>query len=383
MRERDCDDLATVIFSSGSTGEPKGIMLSHHNVLSNLEQVQMVFHFTRKDRMCATLPFFHSFGYTVTLWCPLICGFPVFYHPNPLDGATITRMVRENALTLLLATPTFLMAYIRKGKREDLKSLRLVVTGAEKLKARVADSFEKRFGIRPLEGYGATELSPVASANLPDVAIDGVEHVGTKEGSIGHPVPGVAVKISDPDSDEDLPLGREGVLKVLGPNVMMGYLGKPDMTTEVLRGGWYTTGDIARIDEDGFIYILDRMSRYSKLGGEMVPHLAVEEKLIEAVGAVGQVLVVTGAPDEKKGEQLVVLYTDEAGDLEALQQAATECDLPNLWKPRKDNFFPVADMPMLGSGKLDLKRIRQIAREFVDNRPGVVQKTVERIQDAL
>ncbi len=375
VRKAKCDALATVIFSSGSTGEPKGIMLSHHNVLSNLEQVQMIFHFTRHDRMCAVLPFFHSFGYTVTLWCPLITGFPVFYHPNPLDGATIMGMVRENALTLLLSTPTFLLAYIRKGKREDVKSLRMVMTGAEKLKMRVADSFEKRFGIRPLEGYGATELSPVASANLPNVQLDGVTHVGSKEGSIGHPIPGVAVKISDPDTGEDLPPGEEGVLQVRGPNVMLGYLGKPDKTSEVLRGGWYNTGDIARIDEDGFVYIVDRMSRYSKLGGEMVPHLAVEEKLIEAVGAVSQVLVVTGAPDERKGEQLVVLYTEEAGDLPALQQAARDCELPNLWKPRKDNFFSVAAMPTLGSGKLDLKRIRQMAREFVENRTAAAPKT--------
>ena len=383
VRDVHSDSLATVIFSSGSTGDPKGIMLSHHNVLSNVEQVQMVFHFTPRDRMCAVLPFFHSFGYTVTLWCPLIIGFPVYYHPNPLDGTRIMRMIRENALTLLLATPTFLLGYIRKGKREDLTSLRLVMTGAEKLKARVADAFEKRFGMRPLEGYGATELSPVASANLPDVAVGGVLHVGTKEGSIGHPVPGVAVKICDPDTEEDLPPGEEGVLMVRGPNVMMGYLGNPDMTSEVLRGGWYNTGDIARIDEDGFVHILDRMSRYSKLGGEMVPHLAVEEKLIDALGATGQVLVVTGAPDERKGEQLVVLYTDEAGDAAALQHIVKESALPNLWKPRKDNFFPVASMPTLGSGKLDLKRIRQIAREFVDNRPGIVRKTVEKIQDAL
>ncbi len=366
--ERGPDDLATIVFSSGSTGEPKGVMLSHHNVISNIEACCQVYHFTHKDRMCAVLPFFHSFGFTVTLWCPLVRGFGVYYHPNPLDGATIATMARDNRLTLLLSTPTFLLAYIRRAKKEDFATLRLVVTGAEKLKTRVADSFEKKFAIRPLEGYGATELSPVAAVNVPNVTIDRVTHVGTKEQSVGHPIPGMTMKVVDPESAVELPEGEEGLLLAKGPNVMRGYLRKPEKTAEVLRDGWYSTGDIARIDKDGFVFLLDRMSRYSKIGGEMVPHLAIEEILIEALGTIGQCVFVTGAPDERKGEQLVVLYTPEAGDPDRLFAILKESDLPNLWKPRRENYFEIDELPQLGSGKLDLKAMRGLARDFVENR---------------
>ena len=377
------DDTAAVIFSSGSTGEPKGIMLTHHNILSNVESFLMVFPFSRNDRMCAVLPFFHSFGFTCTLWTPLLHGFPVLYHPNPIDGGKIAEIVREHRLTVLLSTPTFLLAYIRKAKPEDFRTLRAVMVGAEKLTARVADAFEKRFGIRPLEGYGTTELSPVAALNVPDAETGGVSQVGTKEGSTGHPIPGVAMKVVSPDDGKELPEGQEGALMVKGPNVMAGYLGKKDKTTEVIRDGWYDTGDIARIDEDGFVFILDRISRYSKIGGEMVPHLAVEEKYLDMLSADGRALAVSAAPDERKGEQLVVFHTPEAGEAENLHHIITESDLPNLWKPRKDNYCRVDSLPTLGSGKLDLKRLRAMAREFVENRPGAVQRAVTRIREAL
>ena len=185
------DRSATVIFSSGSTGEPKGVMLSHHNIMSNIEALRMVFRVDLNDNICSALPFFHSLGFTATLWFPLVSGFSAAYHSNPMEGEKIAQVVREHRSTLLLATPTFLLAYLRRAKPEDFSSLRLVITGAEKLKTKVADSFEERFGIRPMEGYGATELSPVITLNLPDVEIDGVRQHGAKEGSVGHPVPGV------------------------------------------------------------------------------------------------------------------------------------------------------------------------------------------------
>lgn len=382
-RNPGTDDLATIIFSSGSTGEPKGVMLSHHNIISNIESFQMLIHFGLRDRMCAILPFFHSFGYTCTLWCPLVTGCSAFYHPNPLDGSKVAEIVRENRLTVLIATPTFLLSYVRRAKPEDFDSLRIVIVGAEKLRKRVADAFEEKFGIRPLEGYGTTELSPVAGLNIPDVEIDRVRQAGTKEGSVGHPIPGVAVKIVDPESGIVLPEGEQGLLMVKGPNVMLGYLNNPEKTSEVLRDGWYNTGDIAKIDSDGFVFLLDRMSRYSKIGGEMVPHLAVEEKFIEALGTISPVVVVTSAPDEKKGEQLVVLHTDEAGESRELHSIIRESDLPNLWKPRKENYFKIDSMPTLGSGKLDQKRLREIARDLVENRPGIIQRVIDRIKEAL
>ncbi len=360
-RRPDPDDLATVIFSSGSTGVPKGVMLTHHNIISNIESFSPIFRFNGDDRICACLPFFHSFGFTATLWSPLTMGFASHFHPNPMDGAKITEIVREEKLTILMTTPTFLLAYIRKGTREDFRSLRGVVTGAEKLKTKVADAFEARFGIRPREGYGTTELSPVVGVNVDDAEGPAGIQVGNKDGSIGRPIPGVSIRITDPDSGALLGTGQEGLVWVHGPNVMKGYLNEPEKTAEVLVDGWYNTGDIGRLDEDGFLFLTDRLSRFSKIGGEMVPHLAVEERLLEALGSVHHVLAVTGVPDERKGEQLVLLHTPEAGNADSLRELIDACDIPNLWKPRRENIIEIAAIPTLGSGKLDLKGIRQAA----------------------
>ena len=355
------DSVATVIFSSGSTGEPKGVMLSHHNIMSNIEALRMVFRVNGADNVCSALPFFHSLGFTGTLWFPLVSGFSAFYHPNPMDGEKIAQMVREHTSTILLATPTFLLAYLRRAKREDFASLRLVITGAEKLKAKVADSFEDRFGVRPMEGYGATELAPVITLSLPDVEVDGVRQHGSKVGSVGHPVPGVVIKVVDPESGAELKAGEPGLMLVKGPNVMLGYLGRPDKTAEAIRDGWYVTGDIGVLDDDGFIRITDRLSRFSKIGGEMVPHGVVEDELHGRLGQTG-VVAVTAVPDEKKGERLVVIYSREAAvDAEILQRHMAESSLPNLWKPGRDCYVEVESLPILGTGKLDLKGIREIA----------------------
>lgn len=211
------DDLATIIFSSGSTGDPKGIMLSHQNILSNIESFQKVLNFDGNDRLCAVLPFFHSFGFTATLWAPLVTGFQACYHPNPIEGAAVAQLVRERKLTMLFATPTFLLTYMAKAKEDDFRSLRLIVTGAEKLKKKLADKFEARFGIRPMEGYGATECSPVIATNVADSVVGGVVKVGCKDGSVGRPVPGVAVKVVHPETREQLGENEEGLLLVKGP----------------------------------------------------------------------------------------------------------------------------------------------------------------------
>jgi len=374
------DDMATIIFSSGSTSEPKGVMLSHHNLISNVESIRLVFKFEPQDRFCAVLPFFHSFGLTATLWTPLLCGFSAHYHPNPLEGSVIGEMVRENKLTVMVVTPTFLLSYIRRAGAEDFKTLRAVMAGAEKLKPRIADAFEKKFGIRPVEGYGATELSPVGAMSQADVEIEGSRQVGSKEGSVGQPVPGVAARIVDPDTMEVLAPDKEGLLQIKGPNVMLGYLGRDDLTKDVLKDDWYSTGDIARIDADGFIYLLDRLSRYSKIGGEMVPHMAVEDVLTEALDMVDRCVVVTAAPDERKGEQIVVCYTEDAGSVETLQAAIKASSIPNLWKPKKDNYILIDSIPTLGTGKLDLKGIKEIAREFVEVRPGRIQRVVSKLK---
>jgi len=357
----DPDKIATIIFSSGSTGEPKGVMLTHHNIISNVEGLRMVLRTTHNDNVCAALPLFHSLGFTGTIWLPLLSGLSASYHTNPMEGARIAELVREHRSTLLLATPTFLLAYIRRAAREDFASLRLVFSGAEKLKKRVADAFEERFGIRPLEGYGATELSPAVAFNVPDVEIDGVHQTGAREGSVGHPIPGVAVRVVDPETRAILAAGSQGLIEVKGPNVMLGYLGKPEETGEAIEKGWYRTGDLGVLDEKGFLTITDRLSRFSKIGGEMVPHLAIEDEIHRNMNLSGQSVAVTSVPDEKKGEKLVVLYTKGTGDPDTFYRLLSESKLPNLWKPHRSHFLEVESLPLLGSGKLDIKGLRQIA----------------------
>jgi acyl-[acyl-carrier-protein]-phospholipid O-acyltransferase/long-chain-fatty-acid--[acyl-carrier-protein] ligase len=363
-KNKSLDDLATIIFSSGSTGEPKGVMLTHYNIASNIEQMGQLFMFDRHDCLLGVLPFFHSFGFTVTLWLPAALGVSVAYHPSPLDLTAVSEIVRDYRVTFLMSTPTFLQAYARRCSPEDFGSLQYVVVGAEKLPERLALAFEDRFGIRPLEGYGATECAPVVAVNTRDYRAPGFRQVGGKRGHIGHPLPGVSVRIVDPDTREPLPAGTAGLLLVRGPNVMKGYLGRPEKTAEVLQDGWYVTGDIASEDEDGFLTITDRLSRFSKIGGEMVPHIKVEERLHELAGATDQRFVVTAVPDGKKGERLVVLHTLPPEELKSVLERLGEAGLPNLWTPRPNQFFSVEDLPHLGTGKLDLRRIKEMALEF-------------------
>ncbi len=362
-RKARLDDLATVIFSSGSTGEPKGVMLSHYNVKSNIEQLGQVFAPTVQDCFLGVLPFFHSFGFTGTLVLPSVLGVRVAYHANPLDAKTIGELVCDHEVTFLLATPTFLQFYMRGCSPDQFGSLRLVAVGAEKLPERLANAFEEQFGIRPYEAYGCTECAPAVTVNTHDFRAAGFRQVGAKKGKIGHPLPGVCVRIVDPATGEPRPVGEPGLLLVRGPNVMRGYLGKPEKTAEVLQDGWYTTGDIATLDEDGFLQITDRMSRFSKIGGEMVPHIKVEEKLHELTGATEQMFFVAGGPDEKKGERLVVLHKLASDQLPACLEKLAQSDLPNLWKPRPAAFFQVEAFPLLGSGKLDLRKVRETATE--------------------
>jgi len=365
-RRKSLDDLATIIFSSGSTGEPKGVMLSQFNLLANIEQCGEVICLNETQRLLGILPLFHSFGFTVTLCLPVVLGAGVVFYPNPLDSKGVGTMVREHDVTVMVATATFLQIYLRGVAPEDFGSLKLVVTGAEKLPERLATAFEEHFGIRPFEGYGCTECSPVVSVNSWDFRASGFYQVGGKRGKIGQPMPGMSVRIADaenPWTSEPLPPGHAGLLLVRGPNVMLGYLGQPEKTAEVLRDGWYCTGDVAVIDEDGFLQITGRLNRFSKIGGEMVPHMKIEEKLHELAAAAEQTFVVIGVPDEKKGERLIVLHRLAAAELAAVLEQFAACDFPNLWKPKADAFYRVENFPMLGTGKLDLRGVKKMAEE--------------------
>ena len=365
--QNSLDDLATVIFSSGSTGEPKGVMLSQFNLLANVEQCGEVIALDDSQRVLGILPFFHSFGFTVTLCVPLVLGCGVVFYPNPLDAKGVGTVVREHEVTVMLATATFLQIYLRAVGPEDFGSLRLIVTGAEKLPERLAAVFAERFGIRPFEGYGCTECSPAVAVNTWDYRAAGFYQVGGKHGKIGQPVPGMCVRIADADSPWSgrvLPPGESGLLLVRGPNIMLGYLNQPQKTAEVLRDGWYNTGDMAMLDEDGFLQITGRLNRFSKIGGEMVPHLKIEERLQELAGVAEVAFVVLGLPDEKKGERLVVLHKISEEKLPALLEGLAACDLPNLWKPKADAFFRVDHFPALGTGKLDLRGLKELAAKL-------------------
>jgi acyl-[acyl-carrier-protein]-phospholipid O-acyltransferase/long-chain-fatty-acid--[acyl-carrier-protein] ligase len=272
-------------------------------------------------------------------------------------------MVAKYKATILISTPTFYAAYIRRIQPEQFSSIRYAIVGAEKLRESLAKDFKEKYGRDLLEGYGCTETAPVVSVNIPDVEEASEHQTGLKPGTVGHPIPGVAVKVVDTETGETLSSGREGLLLVKGPNRMLGYLGEPELTKKVFRDGWYVTGDIASIDDDGFIRITDRLSRFSKIGGEMVPHIKVEDLLQDLAGASEQAFVVTAIPDEKKGERLIVLHTLDEPQLEECLEKLGNSDLPALWRPRPDQFLRIEKLPYLGTGKLDLRKARELALE--------------------
>ena len=359
-------DLATVIFSSGSTGEPKGVMLSHFNVGSNVEALTQVLRATPRDRVLGILPLFHSFGY-MSCWFALQKGLGLPVHPNPLDAPAIGDLVQHYRVTILLATPTFLQLYMRRCTPAQFGSLRLVITGAEKLSVETALAFEDHFGVRPMEGYGSTECSPTIAASVPDFRAPGFFQPGSRRGYVGSPLPGVAIKTVHPDTFESLPAGESGMLLVKGPNVMKGYLGRDDLTRKAFREGWYVTGDIGAVDEDGFLKITDRLSRFSKIAGEMVPHGRVEVALQQALGSPQeQVFAVTSIADPRKGESLAVVHTCDPEKIAEVVEKVKTQGLPNLFIPRKDRFVRVARLPLLGTGKLNLREIKQIAQQALE-----------------
>ena len=364
LPRRGGHDEAVLLFTSGSSGEPKGVVLSHRNVLANISQFRLMVNLRSDDGVLASLPFFHSFGCTVTLWFPIIEGLRAITYPNPLDVAKNAELVQKYHCSMLLATPTFLRSYLRKVDPPQLASLRLTITGAEKLPRAIADAFEEKFGKQVYEGYGLTETAPVLSCNLPDVSLDDagktIQHA-YRPGSVGKLAPGIAAEIRDPDTGAKLGLHETGMLWVRGPNIFEGYLNEPEKTAEVLQDGWFRTGDLGRFDEDGFLFIEGRLSRFSKVAGEMVPHETVETKITEALGlpATGERLfIVVGVPDEAKGEALVLLTTVDLTQSD-LRAKLTAQGVPNLWVPR--TIKRVETLPTLGSGKLDLKGCKDLA----------------------
>jgi acyl-[acyl-carrier-protein]-phospholipid O-acyltransferase/long-chain-fatty-acid--[acyl-carrier-protein] ligase len=364
------DDVLTIIFTSGSTGVPKGVPLTFNNIASNVQGFDKIIGVDENDCFLGILPFFHSFGYTVTLWGAMTLPSSGTYHLNPLEPKQIGKLITATRCTVVLGTPTFLRGFLKRIEPEQFKSVEVVVVGAEKMPIPLADAFEERFGVRPIEGYGATELSPVVSVNVPPKRAKTPEaQLGTREGSVGRPIPGVHARtVSLDDSSVVLTHNETGMLEFTGPNVMPGYLNQPQMTAKVMHDGWYISGDVGHIDSDGFIYITGRESRFSKIGGEMVPHIQVEEEIAKLVGGNDDektMVAVCGVPDEKKGERLVVLYTSLSHEPSDIVKKLIAAGLPSIYVPNADSFIKVDEIPMLGSGKLDLRNLQKLALEKV------------------
>jgi acyl-[acyl-carrier-protein]-phospholipid O-acyltransferase/long-chain-fatty-acid--[acyl-carrier-protein] ligase len=364
LKNEDLSATATIMFTSGSTGEPKGVVLSHGNILNNVHQMRCVLKLDPIDAVAlGILPFFHSFGFTVGIWTILLLGKKAVYHSSPLETKIIGDLCEKHKVTLIAASPTFARHYIQR-KPEQYATLYHLLLGAEKLQTRTAEEIRSKIHIEPLEGYGTTEMSPVAAVNVPfEVTLpDGRKVPGNRPGTVGRPLPGTAIKTIDPETGADLPRGAEGMVLVKGPQIMKGYLNKAEATAKVLKDGWYNSGDLGYLDADGFLKITGRLSRFSKIGGEMVPHLGVESALMEAAGVDEMALAVTAVPDDKRQERLVVVHAKLPLSPAELVKKLNAAGLPKLWIPAAEDFIQVEAVPRLGpGGKLDLRRLKEIA----------------------
>lgn len=359
-------ELFTILFTSGSTGEPKGVMLSHANVASNCAAMSRGIAIRDTDILVGILPFFHAFGFIVSLWMPLVNDAAAVYHTSPLEAEHIGQVTRAYNGTILIATPTFLRLYMARCTPEQFASLSLVATGAEPLRPDLIDAFEARFGIRPFEGYGATETSPAIAFNTPPERAPGHSHDLLKEGTVGRPIEEVTVEVRDRESGKVLPVGQEGLIWVNGPNVMLGYLDEPALTAQVVVDGWYDTRDIGFLDDSGFLSITGRALQFSKIGGEMIPHLLIEAAIAELLGAresEAPIVAVTAVPDTRKGERIVVIHTPTSMTRAQIAAGLRTAGLPPLYIPSPDSFIAVDLIPVLSTGKVDLGAVRAIALE--------------------
>ncbi len=372
--KRRGEEECVLLFTSGSSGVPKGVMLTNRMLLANVAQCASRLDF-RKARFLSFLPVFHSFGLTVTLILPLLARRPFFTYPNPMDAQRLCKLTQEHKATLIAATPTFARAMLRRANDDTFKSVEHFIVGAEKLPADLDKAFQERFGLKLLEGYGLTETAPVCTLNVPDAKpVKGSAFYlpGRVPGSIGAMLPGMAVRVTDlDDDDKELELTEQGMLWYKGANIFSGYLGKAEINDTIFRDGWFKSGDIGRVDLNGFVYLGGRLARFSKIGGEMVPHEGVERAIVEALGVTAEqlCLAITCVPDEQKGEAIVLLSTlpehshqaDEKAIIGTIREALAAREFPNLWVPRY--VVPVEEIPVLGSGKMDLRRCRQLAEE--------------------
>ena len=370
LNKRCNNDEAILLFTSGSSGEPKGVPLTHRNVMANVLQFGSRLNIGRDASILGCLPLFHSFGCTVTLWYPIIDGVNLVTYPSPLETKRLAELISLHQINVLLATPTFLRGYMKRIDPAQLKSLQLVVTGAEKLPQNLADAFEEKFGVRPMEGYGLTETSPATNVNLPTPESVANYHSMPAQlnGAVGQLLPGIAIRLTDPVTNAPVPLDQPGIINLKGPNIFTGYLRDVKRSNEVLTAdGWFKTGDVGVFDADGFLHIQGRISRFSKIAGEMVPHETLEAAINKVLGLDTETerkIAIVGVPDEKKGEAIVLLSTIAGQALEQecidLRYKLLDEGITSLWCPRQ--IIPVKEIPLLASGKLDIKGCQELAK---------------------
>jgi acyl-[acyl-carrier-protein]-phospholipid O-acyltransferase/long-chain-fatty-acid--[acyl-carrier-protein] ligase len=361
-----CEDVAAIIFSSGSTGDPKGVQLTHRQILANCRGVSRALDLVPfRDALLSPLPLFHSFGLIPGMWLGLAGGLTIAAHPDPRDGETIGKLCEQAKATFVISTPSFIRGWMRRISKEQFRSLRFAMAGAERCPAELRVAFKEQYGSLLLEGYGCTELAPVVAVNLPDVEVARERDIRTRDGTVGRAMPGVHVMVVDPKTREILPPGGEGLLVVRSPARMLGYLGRQDLTDKAFVFDGYDTGDIGTVDDDGFVRITGRLARFAKVAGEMVPldnvEAALQDALRKLVPESTAELAVASVSDATKGERLVVLHTGIEVEPSALLPALET--LPALWRPRAADFKTVAEIPKLGTGKRDLAALKRMAAE--------------------
>ncbi len=343
------EDDAVILFTSGSEKDPKAVELTHKNILSNIVSFSEVIELSERDRMLAILPYFHVFGITVTLWAPLYHGMTIITYPNPLDFKRVSEIIRDLKPTMLVGTPAFLNGYLRASDPGDFQSIRIAVIGADKCPDSLREAYRKKHGIELLEGYGTTETSPVISVNRPDA---------NRPGSVGLPIPGVEVRIEDYETGENCPAGKVGRILVRGLNVMKGYLDDLEETSMRLRQGWYDTGDMGYLDEEGFLWHAGRLKRFVKIGGEMVSLVRVEDVLQNLLPE-GVECCVVDVPDARKGAKIIAAVTEQINVKAVLKEMSKE--LPNIALPKE--FLTVEELPKMGSGKIDFRKCAELVQE--------------------
>ncbi len=355
---------AMVIFSSGSTGDPNGVVLTHHNLNCNANICcETMFIELDNDAITGNLPLFHSYGMMVEFWIPFMTGVRVTYIKNPLDYESIIKAVKEHRLTLLATTQTFLYGYIKKSSKEDYRSLRFLILGAEKFNSANANKIRDLTNVEPIEGYGCTELSPVVSVNISDDS-DNLGKESGKIGSIGKAITGVAAKVVNIETHLDCLPNEDGLLLIKGPTVMKEYLNKKEETAKAFIDGWYNTKDIAQIDEEGNITISGRISRFSKIAGEMISHELIESLINNYLGLFEKAIAVVNLKDKDGKDKVGVFYSLENLNIREVTRYLSNFGLSNLWIPKNRDFIKVDEIPTLPSGKLDLKKLKEMVLNF-------------------